>query len=222
MLVKIKRQDDINTKPYMQTINIDVDDSFNIIGLLNYINENEIKDVNGNVVKHISYSCSCGQKMCGACGIVVNNRPVLACATFIKNFKNSITIEPLDKFPVIKDLIVDKSIISDTLIKANVFIHNHTLPELKNRIQLYNVGKCLKCGLCLQACPNYKLGKNFFGPNFANDTYYVLHQSENTKELEKTYKEHFYKGCSKSLACVDVCPAHIDTLASISDLNSRI
>lgn len=84
----------------------------------------------------------------------------------------------------------------------------------------YAAAKCLKCGLCLEVCPNYTNGHTFFGAVFANDCYLVTARNrEKTEEIGRTYREHFGSACSKSLSCMDVCPIKIPTVASMAKMN---
>ncbi len=63
-------------------------------------------------------------------------------------------------------------------------------------------------------------GDNFYGALFANDCFLVSSRNDSKKkDIKKMYNEHFGKGCSKSLSCMDVCPVNIQTLASIAKLN---
>ena len=64
----------------------------------------------------IAWECSCLQKKCGACAMVINGRPQLACAARLIDFsRQEIMIEPLRKFPVVCDLVVDRSILFENL-----------------------------------------------------------------------------------------------------------
>ena len=153
--------------------------------------------------------------------MVINNVPRLACDTFIKDLKgDTVTIEPLRKFPVICDLVVDRGIIQENLRKIDAFIGEYHKEEEKDHELEYQIGRCLKCGLCLEVCPNYVKGENFFGPLFANDCFFIVSRSKDEKDqLKKDYNKHFSQGCSKSLACQKVCPMNIPTLSSIAKMN---
>jgi succinate dehydrogenase / fumarate reductase iron-sulfur subunit len=86
----------------------------------------------------------------------------------------------------------------------------------------YAAAKCLKCGLCLEVCPNYMKGDKFYGALFANDCYLIATRSDiYNKDIIKDYDRHFAAGCSKSLACMDVCPMKIPTLSSMAKLNRK-
>jgi Succinate dehydrogenase/fumarate reductase, Fe-S protein subunit len=64
---------------------------------------------------------------------------------------------------------VDRGIIQENLKDSDVFIGEYQGNGNKDNGLEYQIGRCLKCGLCLEACPNYVKGENFFGPLFAND-----------------------------------------------------
>ncbi len=223
MKVKILRQQSPVTEPYWEAFLYDGPQNNTVAGLLDYLNYNDdITDINGNKTTRIGWECSCLQGMCGGCAMVINEVPALACETFLKDLRgDEISIRPLRKFPVIHDLVVDRSVIQENLMRSDIFIGDYQPSEYKDKEHQYSLAKCLKCGLCLEVCPNYVNGKTFFGALFANDCYLV--SARNTakgKDIKKIYNEHFGKHCSKSLACMDICPMKIQTIASIAKMNS--
>ena len=222
MKVKILRRRFRDTELYWQEFNIDKNNELSVAGVLEQLNSmDELRDVEGKIAKRIEWECSCLQGMCGACAMVINNKPALACEVFLRDIKtDTVTIEPLSKFPTIRDLVVDRSVIEDNLKKAGAYIEEFKGNNPKIYDQMYSVGKCLKCGLCLEVCPNYKSGENFFGTTFAHESFLVASRSSTREEdIRKSYTKHFQTGCSKSLSCSDVCPMNIKTIASIGRMN---
>ena len=155
--------------------------------------------------------------------MVINGIPALACETFLKDLKgDELTLRPLQKFPIIHDLMVDRSVIQENLMQTNVFIGKYLPKSGADHEHQYTAAKCLKCGLCLEICPNYVDGKNFFGAVFVNDCFLVsVRNRDKSKEIGTAYGEHFGSACSKSLSCMDVCPMKIPTLASIAKMNRK-
>lgn len=222
MFVKIKRQVDKDSKPYWQTFRYEGSQDTTVAALLDALNyTDDLYDIEENPALRIRWECSCMQKMCGACAMIINGTPALACNTFLREIKGEeIILEPLSKFPVVADLIVDRSIIEENLKKAEVYLGEFQKSSPKEYEQQYSTAKCLKCGLCLEVCPNYSKGENFYGALFANNAYLVCSQSKDRKkELKKKYGANFAAGCSKALSCDKVCPMGISTLSSMLKMN---
>ncbi len=155
--------------------------------------------------------------------MVINGTPALACETFVDAVKGEeLILEPLSKFPVVADLIVDRSIIHENLMSAKAYLETVAASSRHQQAQQYSVAKCLKCGLCLEVCPNYHPGGAFFGAVLANESYLIASQSADKKsQAVKGYKTHFGAGCSKALSCQTVCPMHIETITSIMRMNRK-
>ena len=224
MKVKILRQQSPESEPYWETFEYDGPVENTVAGVLDYINyHDDIMDIEGKPTTRICWECSCMQGVCGACAMVINNTPALACETFIKDVKGDfLEIRPLRKFPVIHDLTVDRSSIHDHLIQTNAYIGEYQPSADSDHAHQYAAAKCLKCGLCLEVCPNYADGKRFYGAAFANDCYLVASRNQQKEgEIRAMYGEHFARDCSKALSCMDVCPMNIPTIASMAKLNRR-
>jgi len=222
MKVKILRQSSPEAEARWESFDYDGPADISVAGMLDYLNyHDDILNDRGDRTTRISWECSCLQGVCGACAMVINDVPALACETFIKDIKGEeVVIRPLRKFPVIKDLVVDRSSIQENLTRANVYIAEYRPSADRDQAHQYTAAKCLKCGLCLEVCPNYVNGMNFYGAVFANDCYLVAARNrEKAGEIRKLYADHFGKSCSKALSCMDVCPAGIPLIASIAKLN---
>ena len=224
MKVKILRQMSPDASPYWEVFDYDGPEDNSVAGGLDHLNYNDdMVNAAGEKSTRISWECSCLQGVCGACAMVICGRPALACETFLKDLKGAeLTIRPLQKFPVIRDLTVDRSSIQENLRATNVFIGEYRPASAEDQAHQYAAAKCLKCGLCLEVCPNYGSGKSFFGAAFANDCYLVAARSrDRAGQIRAAYAEHFGNACSKSLSCVEVCPVKIPTLASIAKMNRK-
>ena len=222
MKVKVLRRVSPETEPYWETFEYDGPKDISVAGVLDYLNyHDDMVNDKGEKTARIGWECSCLQGVCGACAMVINGTPALACETFLNDLKGAaLSIRPLQKFPVIHDLITDRSSIQENLRQTNIYIGEYQPGADGDHAHQYAAAKCLKCGLCLEVCPNYVNGSTFYGAAFANDCYLVAARNrEKAKEIRKSYGKHFGSACSKSLSCAEVCPMKIPTLASIAKLN---
>lgn len=225
MRIKIRRQKDIISNSFYQEFAYEGSRDITVAALLDYLNyHDDLFDIMGKPAARIRWECSCQQKMCGACAMVINGIPALACDIFLKDIpikNDTMTLAPLTKFTVIADLIVDRSSIFENLTQSGLWVDDIKTFDPKEYEHQYVAAKCLKCGICLEVCPNYRNGSTFYGPVIVNEAYLACSQNqknEHKKEMHKQYRKHFMAGCSKSLACERMCPAHMKTLSSICKL----
>ncbi len=211
----ILRQRSAADKPYFQSILFETDkESITAAAALTIINSApEIRDINGEIVSPVKWECSCLQKKCGACAMVINGKPRLACDAVLGEIaKNGVVrLEPLKKFPVVSDLIVDRSVMMSNLKTLHIWLEGKAEENRKTNIS-YEASRCLQCGCCLEVCPNFCPGGSFSGMSAvvpASRLITCLPENQK-KELFETYRKNMYEGCGKSLACRDICPAGID------------
>lgn len=224
MIVKIKRQRNSDSEAYWQSFRYEGPAHVPVSAVLDALNyTDDLFDADGKPASRIRWECSCMQAVCGGCAMVINGMPALACATFADEVKGAeLVLEPLSKFPVVADLIVDRSIIYENLKSAKAYLDSAAKNDARQHAQRYSVAKCLKCGLCLEVCPNYRPGGDFFGAVLANESYLIASQSASQpSQVVKEYKTHFGAGCSKALSCQNVCPMKIETITSIMRMNRK-
>ncbi|MBQ5316663.1 MAG: 4Fe-4S dicluster domain-containing protein [Oscillospiraceae bacterium] len=195
---------------YRQTINYESDTDKSIAMVLTEINSRKLYMTDKQATP-IKWECSCLQKKCGACAMVINGRPCLACDRRLSQWcGNVIEIKPLGKFPVIEDLVVDRSVMQEELKAVKAWLDSSSRAD--GGEVCYEASRCLQCGICLEVCPNFAPGDSFFGMSAAMPLTRLLRQMDDAQraEVSKLYSRHIYEGCGKSLACRDICPAGID------------
>ena len=175
--------------------------------------DTSLTDVEGKPVGTIRWECSCLQKKCGACAMRINGVPRLACDTALKPLSGApIRLEPLKKFPVVADLIVDRQSLYDNLREMKGWLDKEVGLNASAVDVAYDAARCLQCGCCLEVCPNFMTGGVFAGAAAMAPLSRMIAQLAPSKkeELYKVYTRRVYEGCGKSLACRDICPAGID------------
>ena len=149
MIVKIKRQRTPESEAYWQSFCYNGPKHVSVSAVLDALNyTDDLFDTDGKPAPRIRWECSCMQAMCGGCAMIINGVPALACATFADEVKGEgLVLEPLSKFPVVSDLVVDRSSIHENLIRASAYLEKYTASDKRQHAQQYSVAKCLKCGL---------------------------------------------------------------------------
>lgn len=214
--VKIKRQNGKGEEPYFETFEHEGQDEKTVANILQDLNSrDELYTVEGKRTTKIIWECSCLEKKCGACAMIICKRPALACSVFLKDLKlrdNTITIEPLRKFPVLKDLQSDRSIMAENLKMLKVWLKKEAKFDDSQFERLYNSSKCLMCGCCLDICPKYKNDDNFIGAAMLNAAFKIIKQSEfdsHREEIIEKLNNKFFYECKRDFACSHMCPAGI-------------
>ena len=194
---------------------IDCSEETSVASLLDMINKDSTDPV--------EWECSCRQNLCGACAMVINGRPALACASFVKDLGTRIRLEPLSAFPLIKDLKVDRSGIHRLLEKLEAYPKEGSHARSADTEGQYQASSCLMCGCCMEICPEYT-GKDRFGSALGmNAMYRTVSQEEDSdrrKRLRSLYGKTQLNCCTNSLSCADVCPMHLPITTMMSSLNA--
>lgn len=153
---------------------------------------------------------SCLQKRCGACAMVINGIPRLACDTPLASLPgDTVKLEPLKKFPVVEDLLVDRTAMMEKLKELSVWLKAEASEGSEE--MAFEASRCLQCGICLEVCPNFAVGERFGGMAAMAPLSRLMARipESQRREVAKNYRRGVYSGCGKSLACRDVCPAQL-------------
>lgn len=224
-ILKIKRQKLNSEEVYWQSFMVDPPPRATVAWALYEINSHvPLLDVEGNDASPIVWSCGCGQQTCGACAMVINGKPTLACAAFLNELTKSsevITIQPLTKFPVVCDLATDRTLLQEGLLRVKAWLSGKAKKESRTPENLLKISKCIMCGCCYEVCPNCLPGSDFVGPSSLHGAYRAMLQETDAGNaaLIRTEAKKLGSGlCSKSLACEKVCPAGIKIAGTLVGL----
>ncbi|MEW9032363.1 MAG: succinate dehydrogenase iron-sulfur subunit [Planifilum fimeticola] len=226
----ITRQAGPNEQPYTEEFKLPYRKNMNIISALMEIQRNPV-NAKGEKTTPVVWESNCLEEVCGACSMVINGKPRQACTALIDQLEQPIRLEPMRTFPVVRDLIVDRSRMFDALKRVKAWIPidgtydlgpGPRMPETERQMR-YELSKCMTCGVCLEACPNVNSRSNFMGPFVISQV--RLFNSHPTgamnkdERLEALLGEGGLQECGNSQNCVQSCPKGIPLTTSIAAMN---
>jgi len=184
----------------------------------------------------IAVRYSCRQATCGSCGMVINGKPRLACFTKITELNsNVVTVEPMQNFPIIRDLAVkfdrlfeNHKKIKPFLVREDEEITKQTkeLKQSPEEVEQYiQFANCIKCGLCNSACPTMATDSSFVGPQALAQAYrYVADNRDKGKDdrLKIIDESHGIWRCHFAGSCSQVCPKGVDPAMGIQLLRGYL
>ena len=207
--ISVKRQAAPDKGACIQKFSYTGDGRLTVADWLTEINQTEAR------ADRIAWECGCLEKKCGACAMLINGCPALACSQFLKDAgkRGKITLEPFQKFPLVKDLVVDRSVMFQVMKDMKLWIQEKNSSDFSwDRELQYKAGQCLQCGCCLEVCPNFLAGGPFAGAAAMVNAYKDLEQNVNdshSDEMKQEYRKKFFAYCGQALSCKTVCPRHL-------------
>ena len=203
-----------------------VSEHMSFLEMLDVVNEKLIKDGG----EPIAFEHDCREGICGSCGFMINGEPhgplpeTTVCQLHMRNYKDGdeVWIEPwrATAFPVIKDLVVDRSAL-DRVIQAGGYVSvrtgsaqeaNNILIPKENADLAFEAAECIACGACIAACPNAS-GMLFTSAKVAHLNLLPQGQPERdvrVVEMVAAQDEEFGH-CTNHGACERACPKGIST-----------
>ena len=193
--------------------------------------------VKENLDSTLAFRTSCRMGICGSCGMLVNSYPHLACHTQIEEFHSDLlTIKPLSNLPIIKDLVVDLTPMFDHHRSIRPYILRQDAQEIENPTAEFGQTPqelsdflqftyCMKCGICVAACPTSASDKLFLGPEALAQCYRYCADSRDDGQQERLRlvdTEHGVWHCHLAGACSEACPKGLDPALAIQLLKRRL
>jgi succinate dehydrogenase / fumarate reductase iron-sulfur subunit len=230
ILFKIKRAEAAGAAARWDEFEVPWEPQMNVISALMEIQRNP-KTKDGRDVAPPVWDQACLEEVCGSCTMLVNGRVRQACTALVDGISPNgepITLEPMSKFPLVRDLIVDRSRMFEHLkkVKAWIFLDGtHDLgpgPRVAPEVQeeAYPLSRCMTCGCCVEACPNVNESSPFMGPAVISQVrLFNLHPSGKMnagERLDAIMGEGGVSDCGKAQNCVQVCPKEIPLTESIA------
>ncbi|HMO85523.1 MAG TPA: succinate dehydrogenase iron-sulfur subunit [Lacipirellulaceae bacterium] len=164
--VRIPRQAAPGEAPFWQRHRVTYEPNLNVISVLQKIAA-QATTSDGEATTPVAWDCNCLEEVCGACTMLVNGKTRQACSALVDRLleddPEGIELRPMSKFPVLRDLCVDRGRMFRSLEKLQAWVavddyfdrgpgprESQESQELR-----YPLSECMTCGCCVEACPQY-------------------------------------------------------------------
>ena len=164
--VRVLRQDVACGESYWERFEVPYEPNMNVISVLQKIAA-LARSRDGRRVAPVAWDCSCLEEVCGSCTMLINGRTRMACSALVDRLVEEdgeeIELRPMSKFPVVRDLVVDRRRLFRSLERVKAWVpvdgsYDHGPgPRISPEEQedAYPLAECISCGCCLEACPQF-------------------------------------------------------------------
>ena len=230
VIIRIRRQDAPDKPHRWEEFAVPHRPQMNIISCLQYIAAHPIT-TDGKQTTSPVWDSGCLEEVCGACTMIINGKVRQSCSALVDKLGEPgepIALEPMSKFPLVRDLWVDRSRLFEDLKRVKAWVPidgTYDLgagPPVSQALQeeRYPLSRCISCGCCLEACPQYTPVNKFVGAavisqvRLFND--HPTGAALKDERLDVMMDEGGVADCGKAGNCVKVCPKEIPLLESIA------
>jgi succinate dehydrogenase / fumarate reductase iron-sulfur subunit len=231
--LKIKRQADPQSQPYWEEFEFPWKPGMNVTSALMEIAANPVTK-EGKPTTPLAYDSNCLEEICGSCAMLINGRARMACSALIDQLDQPIKLEPLSRFPVVRDLAVDRSVLFENLKLVKAWVPLDGTYDLgpgpridpATQEKMYPLSRCISCCLCMEVCPEVTKATRFVGAAIINQV--RLFNEHPSGKGVKTERLHAMMGdggihqCSYAQNCVQICPKNIPLTTSISIVYGQV
>ncbi len=164
--VRVLRQDGPEQPSYWQRHRVQLEPDMNVTSVLQRIAA-KAHTADGDAVAPVAYESNCLEEVCGSCTMLINGRTRQACSALVEKLlaeqPDEIELRPMSKFPVLRDLLVNRRRLFRALerVKAWIPVDGYydagpgPRQSAEQQEQAYPLMQCMSCGCCLEACPQY-------------------------------------------------------------------
>ncbi|MHC4924284.1 MAG: succinate dehydrogenase iron-sulfur subunit [Planctomycetota bacterium] len=229
VLLSVKRRKGPDEPDYWEEFEVPMRPAMNVIAALQAVQRHPVNRA-GEIVDPVTWEANCLEEVCGACTMNINGRARQACSALVSQLDQPIRLEPMTKFPVVRDLAVDRQSMFDNLKKTRAWIDIDGTYDIgpgprmsdEEAQEGYILSRCMSCGCCLEVCPQVNEKSDFMGPAVMSQA--VLFNSHPSGKLQRRERLSAIMGpggiqeCGKSQNCVQVCPKEIPLTESLARL----
>lgn len=231
--VRIKRQERPDSSPQWEEFDVPRQPMMNVISLLLEIQKRPVT-ASGRPTTPVVWESHCLEEVCGACTMVMNGRVGQACSALVHKLSEPISLEPMTKFPVVRDLMVDRKRMFEDLKKIKGWVPIQGTYDLGPGPRMspveqeaaYALSRCMTCGCCLEVCPQITPRSEFIGPAAISQArLFNVHptgKSNAAERLEALMEPGGISDCGNAQNCVRICPKEIPLTTSIGEMGRQV
>ena len=233
VIIKIKRQATPTSKSHWEEFSVPYRPNMNVISALMDIAADPVtKD--GKATTPITYDSNCLEEVCGSCAMLINGKARMACSALIDNLEQPIRLEPFSKFPVVRDLATDRSVLFENLKAVKAWVPIDGTYDLgagprmtaEDQEVAYPLSCCISCTCCMEACPQFNEDTGFVGAaTIAQVRLFNMHPTGKSLQAERLMAlmgDGGIQECGYAQNCVEVCPKEIPLTKSISEVGGQV
>ncbi|MFY9584049.1 MAG: succinate dehydrogenase iron-sulfur subunit [Candidatus Acidiferrales bacterium] len=232
VIVRVKRQASPQARPRWEEFELVWRPHMNVIICLRDIAERPVTR-DGKQTTPVTYESNCLEEVCGSCAMLVNAKARMACSALVDQLVQPIRLEPMTKFPVVRDLAVDRSIMFENLKRMKAWVPidgTYNLGEgprmaPDHQQKAYPLSRCISCGACLEVCPQVNQNNAFIGAAIISQVrLFNMHPTgamHARERLEAVMGPGGVADCANAQNCVKICPKEIPLTESIAEVNRQ-
>ena len=233
VIIKIRRQDNPKQASRWEEFELAHKPNMNVIYCLMEIAANPVTR-DGKKTTPITYDSNCLEEVCGSCAMLINGRARMACSALIDKLEQPVRLEPFTKFPVVRDLATDRSVIFENLKAVKAWIPVDGTYDLgpgprvtmEEQEVAYPLSRCISCCCCMEVCPQFNENTGFVGA--ATISQVRLFNTHPTgaglkrERLAALMGDGGIQECGYAQNCVEICPKDIPLTKSISEVSGQV
>lgn len=244
VVFRIKRSQGPGQPSYWQDFKVKLPQNANIISCLQQIALDPVT-TDGTRTVPVVWDSGCLEEVCGSCTMVINGKVRQSCSCLLDaiapNEGDVVTLEPMSKFPVVRDLWVDRSRLFHNLARVKAWVPIDGTYNLgsgpretpQDQETRYVLSTCMSCGCCLEACPQFNKEEKpadwdhaFIGAHAISQA--RLFNTHGTgrelapQRLEVLAGRGGVNDCGNAQNCVKVCPKKIPLTESIAAIGRAV
>lgn len=230
---EIKRQASPDAPTVWEKFELEWRPGMNVISSMMEIATNPVT-ADGRQTTPITYDSNCLEEICGSCAMLINGKARMACSALVDNLEQPIRVEPLSKFPLVRDLSVDRSVLFQNLKAVKAWVPVDGTYDLGSGPRMfpqdqeirYPFSNCISCTCCMEVCPQFNESTGFVGAaTIAQVKLFNMHPTGKVlaeERLRALSGDGGIQECGFAQNCVEVCPKNIPLTDAISDVGRDV